>query len=324
VTRVLITVDTELSAGRQGQGLPLDANFASSWQGRTHQGDFGVPWLMAQMRARGITGVFFVDPMPGLLGGPALVEQMVQPILAAGHEVQLHIHTEWLAFAAETPVDGRQGRNIGDFSEADQFALIGWARDALVAAGAPAPVAFRAGNYGANDSTLRALAALSLTWDSSFNADYAGRSCALSLPLDLTNPIERDGIFALPVSGIWDRPGHMRPAQVCALSSAEMISGLRYAAAHGAHSFCVVSHSFEMLSRDRQRPNRLVMRRFEALCDAIANDPRLTGGGFHDLAAPAPTPARNGRAPASLPRTMSRQIQQALAQLIYERAWRPS
>ncbi len=72
--------------------------------------------------------------------------------------MQLHLHTEWLEFAPDSPVGGRTGQHIKDFTREDQAVLIEYGIARLVAAGAPRPTAFRAGNYGANDDTLRALA----------------------------------------------------------------------------------------------------------------------------------------------------------------------
>src|SRR3546814_9494722 len=46
------------------------------------------------------------------------------------------------------------------------------AADMLVRAGAPEPVAFRAGNFGANDDTLRALDALGFLFDSSRSEEH--------------------------------------------------------------------------------------------------------------------------------------------------------
>ncbi|MCE7798628.1 hypothetical protein LWE61_19025 [Sphingobium sufflavum] len=325
MTRALITIDTELSASRQQAGMAWQDNLRHSLTGSTNVGDYGIGWQMDRMEAHGIRGVFFVDPMPGLIHGPDLVARMVEPILSRGHEVQVHIHTEWLQWAKDSPVDGRTGRNIGDFTLADQVALLGWARDTLVAAGAPGPNAFRAGNYGANDDTLRALARLGILWDSSYNADYAGRPCHITLPSETVDPVWREGVLEAPVAGIWDRPDHFRPAQVCALSVAEMVQGLTHAARDGAHSFIVVSHSFEMLSRDRMRPNRLVMKRFEALCAAIAADERVVASGFADL--PVPTPSASAVRPrlaASHIRTAWRVAEQGFATLVYEKGLFPA
>ncbi|CAN5238968.1 hypothetical protein BH10PSE13_BH10PSE13_24790 [soil metagenome] len=316
MTRALITIDTELSASRQAAGMTPEENLHLSITGEYRAG-----WLMDRMEARGIRGVFFVDPMPGLVHGPALVRQMVEPIVARGHEVQVHIHTEWLEWVVDSPVDGRRGGQIGDFSLEDQTLLIGWAQDALVEAGAAQPHAFRAGNYGASDDTLRALAALGMRWDSSYNADFVGKPCRITLPPETVDPVPTSGVIEAPVAGIWDRPGHFRPAQVCALSAAEMVGGLRFAASQGQHSFVVVTHSFEMLSRDRQRPNGLVMRRFEALCDAIASDTRVTSSGFANLPEPGETVVRDRLAPSCV-RTGWRMAEQAWGALRYEKALR--
>lgn len=324
MTRALITIDTELSASRQQAGMTAAENLRLSLTGETRAGAFGIGWQMDRMEACGIRGVFFVDPMPGLIHGPDIIARMIEPILARGHEVQVHIHSEWLQWAKDSPVEGRIGRNIGDFSLNDQITLIGWARDALVAAGAPQPNAFRAGNYGANDDTLRALAQLGMLWDSSYNADYAGKPCHISLAPETVDPLALHGVFEAPVAGIWDRPGHFRPAQVCALSAAEMTRGLSHAAASEAQCFVVVSHSFEMLSRDRMRPNRLVMRRFAALCDAIAADARVVPSGFADLPPPVAdtSPVRLRLAP-SRTRTAWRMAEQGFAALAYERGLFP-
>lgn len=318
MTHALITIDTELSASRQGNGMDVEENLRLSVTGA-----YGVGWLMDRMDARGIKGVFFVDPMPGLVHGRDVVARMVEPILTRGHEVQLHIHPEWLRWAKDSPVGDRQGKQIGDFSLTDQTRLIGWACNALEQAGAPRPVAFRAGNYGANDDSLRALAMLGLRWDSSYNADYAENPCRITLSPGTVDPVRLHGVLEAPVAGICDRPGHFRPAQVCALSASEMRQGLRFAGLQGAHSFVVVTHSFEMLSRDRQRPNGLVMRRFEALCDAIAADPRITPSGFIDLPVPEVAMTRDRLGP-SWPRTAWRLAEQSWAAVRYERALRLS
>src|SRR3546814_3899233 len=70
--------------------------------------------------------------MPALVHGPAIIRDIVTPIVARGHEVQLHIHTEWLAFARFNPAGRLTGRNIGDFPLGAQKKLIGLAADMLV------------------------------------------------------------------------------------------------------------------------------------------------------------------------------------------------
>ncbi len=314
MTKVFITIDTELSAALFQAGTDADGNFARS----IACDGYGVEWQMDQLDAHGLTGVFFVDPMPALVYGPDVVADIVQPIVARGHEVQLHLHPEWLEWSKEHPVGDRRGRSIGDFDFDDQVTLITLGRQMLIVAGAPPPVAFRAGNYGADDDTLRALASLGIKWDASFNPTFIGDPCHIGLGIDQVDPVERLGVMEMPVSAIEDRPGHLRHAQVCALSAREMTEALTHAAAARRPAFTIVTHSFEMLSRDRMRPNRSVIGRFEAMCRTVAGQPALSSDGFADLRCdPATTsPERLG---PSYRRTAMRIVEQAVGTLAYER-----
>lgn len=321
-TAVLITIDTELSAGRQARGWSAHDNFYSSFLGRCGHGDFGVPWLLDRLDETGARGVFFIDPMPALVHGEAIIADMVGPIVARGHEVQLHIHTEWLEWARNSPVGDRRGRNIGSFSLEDQIILINYARDVLMRAGAKAPTAFRAGNYGADDRTITALDRLGIAWDTSFNAGYFGGDCKISPPPSPITPVSRGDIMLVPVSGIFDRPLHFRPAQVCAMSLREMRAALDHASCNEHPCFTIVTHSFEMLSRDRSRPNLAVMARFEALCAYVAQNPALRTSGFFDLPARLSARELDLVGPSYL-RTIARSAAQLLATWRYERSLRP-
>ena len=320
MTALLITVDTELSSSLQQRGVSLDDNVRRSIWAQAGGDAHGIGWQMDVLDCHGLKGVFFLDPMPALTHGPDFLKPIVHAIIARGHEVQMHIHTEWLAWAKDSPVGGRQGRNIGDFTLNDQILLLGRAKASLEQAGAPPITAFRAGNFGANDDTLRALAAIGVTWDSSVNPAYLGRECHISADPGAIGASRIEGVVELPVSGIIDRPGGFRPAQVCAMSAAEMRAGLRHAAREGHDAFMVVTHSFEMLSRDRQRPNGAVKARFEALCKQAAALPQVRGAGFNDLdpaIADRPTSALT-RVPPSTLRTGIRPAQQAWATWRYE------
>ena len=321
---VLITVDTELSSRLHRAGIPVTENIERSILGQVDGKEYGINWLMDRLEASALKGVFFVDPLPALVFGQHVVDRMVEPILSRGHDVQLHLHTEWLQWAVDPPTP-RTGRNIRDFCLDEQIALIGLARDLLVRTGAPPPTAFRAGNFGANDDTLAALGALGIRWDSSLNAAYLGRDCGIDLSRDAIDPVKVGDVYEVPVAGIWDLPGHFRPAQVCAMSAREMKEALQHAVTTGAHSFCIVTHSFEMLSRDRQRPNRAVMRRFETLCNLVSRLPKLRSATFLDIS--PPSPGGSSRSPsrlaASSVRTLARIVEQAFATWRFERPWTP-
>ncbi|MEJ2457778.1 MAG: polysaccharide deacetylase family protein, partial [Novosphingobium sp.] len=222
MTTIYITIDTEYSAGffaRDGADART-ANFDASIAGRTRDGQAGIEYQMDIFDAHGLKAVFFVDPMPALIWGVEAIADVVGPIVARGHDVQLHVHTEWLAFAgAANPLGSRTGRNIKDFTRDEQVLLLGYAANALQQAGAPRPVAFRAGNYGANDDTLRALASLGISYDSSHCPALAGEGeCGISLGADDREPMEYCGVIEVPVGSIAAHRNRQRHAQLTALS----------------------------------------------------------------------------------------------------------
>ena len=128
-TQVFISCDTELSALLYQRGASGHANFDASITGRTTRGDFGIGWQMDRLEEHGLKGVFFVDPMPALVHGRQIVADIVGLILSRGHEVQLHIHTEWLDFATTNPFAPLNGHSIADFPPDAQTDILALARD---------------------------------------------------------------------------------------------------------------------------------------------------------------------------------------------------
>lgn len=328
MTQVYLTIDTELSAahfarhGRSG----LEENYAQSILGRSGDRAFGIHYQMDRLDAFGLKAVFFVDPMPALAGGASIIERIVRPIIARGHDVQLHVHTEWLAFADRSPTHERTGGNMADFALVDQARIIATARELLMAAGAPPPVAFRAGNYGANDDTLRALAGFGIDYDSSFCPGIARSACRITLPPTLTGEVVHCGVTEVPVGTIASWAGNRRHAQLTALSAWELEAALAHAGTMALPSFTLVSHSFELMSRDRRRENPLLVRRFEALCRALADSDGVTTATYRDNP-PLPAKAGDGGTmplPHNIVRTASRMGEQIVINQLYgDRATRP-
>ncbi|GGC40195.1 hypothetical protein GCM10011371_29450 [Novosphingobium marinum] len=321
MTRVYITIDTEYSAGmakRLGPGCRAE-NFRRSIACETPSGSVGVPYQMDVFDDHGLKAVFFVDPMPALIWGVEAISDVVAPIVERGHDVQLHLHTEWLELAGDSnPLGNRTGLNLRDFSFDEQCGLIEWARDTLVAAGAPAPTAFRAGNYGADDDTLLALGELGLTHDTSHCPGIAGSHCAISLGPEDREPVEHRGVVEVPVGCIAGFGDRLRHAQVTALSAAETLAAIGHARDCGAGSFTLVSHSFELLSRDRAQVNQVVRRRFAKLCAGLAAMPGVRTATYADDAPrPAPGRATTHLLPCSPLRTGMRYAEQAVSNALY-------
>lgn len=273
MTSVYITIDTEYSsslAARKGSGS-REENFEKSIAGITPSGSVGIGYQLDIFDHYDLKAVFFVDPMPALLWGVEAISDVIGPIIERGHDVQLHLHAEWLALSeANNPLGKRTGTHIKDFTYDEQCQLIDYARSTLMAAGAPRPIAFRAGNYGANDDTLRALAELGFSYDTNHCPGIAESDCAISLGPEDRRPVQHCGVVEVPIGCIGSFGARLRHAQITALSSAETLAAIRHARFSRNCNFTLVSHSFELLSRDRTRVNQIVKQRFERLCAGLA------------------------------------------------------
>ena len=321
MTQLYFTIDTEYEVAftaRRGPDTRRE-NFDRSIRGRSAEGDVGIFYQLGQFDRHGLKAVFFVDPMPALIWGTEAIADIVEPIVERGHGVQLHMHTEWLEIAGpDNPLGPRTGTNLKDFSFEDQCRLLDWGREVLVAAGAPRPIAFRAGNYGANDDTLRALAETGFTHDTSHCPGIAGSACEISLGAEDRHPRHFRGVTEVPIGCVGDAIQGLRHAQLTALSLRELLAAARHAAKNDIRDFTVVSHSFELLSRDRKRTNKIVKRRFDRFCQALAAMKGVETSTYADCPPKARSPRRaRPTLPGNKLRTGQRMVEQGVANMLY-------
>lgn len=315
-TPVFLTVDTELVWRHHAAGLSL----AQIVERSIEPGGVGIGYQLAELARHGLKGTFFVDPMPALTFGLDVIRRIVDPILAAGQEVQLHLHPNWTRARADDGGSAYADFELTQYCRDQQRDLIAGARDLLVAAGAPPPVAFRAGCFAANDDTLSALAELGFAYDSSHNGGEAPWPCEISLPPSQIAPIRHGGVTQVPVTVIEDLPGTWRPFQICAVSTAEMRDALDHAVAAEHGAVTIVSHGFELSTRDGTRVNAVHRRRFDALCALLAERrDLLPTAHFADAPALALGRADRPLGPSVL-RTRWRQAEQLWSNYVAERA----
>lgn len=328
---VFITVDTELwplnHPGWPARPLPVDKTdfspeFSVYFDGNTRSGAYGVPYQIHRLNHYGLKASYFVEPLFSLRAGSDLLRRMVTEIEGQGQEVQLHLHTEWLSEIQHPQLPPQFRQHLRHFDEAEQTTLLRVGAQLLRHAGAGEICAFRAGNYGANRTTLRALANNGIRFDSSFNACYQGSACDMpGIGMGLS-PQLVDGVVEYPVSHFADFRSHRRHVQFCACSFSELRHLLQQARQLQLPALVIVMHPFELIRKDPllsaqglALPVRSYIRRFERLCQFLANnrdhfrtrhfrDMAMTGG----LPAPSAHPlVSNGL------RTVARMAEQAVA-----------
>jgi hypothetical protein len=290
---VFITVDTEITPRTPNwREVGLEADARRDLWGETSEGAFGVGYQLEVLKRYDLKGSFFVEPLLAEVAGVETLSRVVHIIEEHDQEVQLHLHTEWLAEMAHPLLGDKRGENMLDFSEGEQASLIAHGIQRLNSCGAGPICAFRAGNYGADLATLRALARNGISYDTSYNPCFLDRRkrffCGIEAPHILVQPRQLESIIEFPISFFQDWPGHYRHAEVCAVSAEEMQRALDSAWKRGWFSFVIVSHSFELL-RGRRPGERLagdpfVVERFRRLCEFLdANRHRFTTRSFRDV-----------------------------------------
>lgn len=280
---VFITIDTETAIPRPRPDIDFDRLVREGIWGECSEGAFGVRYLAEQFQDHGLKAVFFTEALHASVFGPRHLEQIVEVAQTHGQEVQLHTHCEWMDHAPDS-FAGRAGENLTEFPLADQEEILAIGKRNLQAAGVAEVSAFRAGNYGAGDDTLKALSQLGFRYDASYNAAYLGNPCTISWPSRLTGAVRIGEITEVPVTWFHDGPNHIRALQLCACSLAEMRHVLAGMEASGARAAAIVLHSSELLSRDKARLEKIVRARFLGLCKFLAdNRDRFQTVGFNDL-----------------------------------------
>ena len=272
---VFITIDTEVyPRSKDLQQNGFDQELRRDVYGATPQGEFGINYQMGVLNSHGLKGGFFVEVFFAYVYGFDYLSGIVGNINDRQHDVQLHLHTSWLKRTAAI-LPGKRGHTVRTFNLDDQTRLIGLGVEKLKAAGADKICAFRAGDYGADFNTLRALARNGLRFDTSHNACALDGWCDLRTETPLLQPRAFHGVYEFPITVFEDYPNHYRHAQLTACSSRELDAALLAAWARGWYSFVIVSHSFELVKRSPRMgtlasPDRIAVRRFERLCRFLA------------------------------------------------------
>jgi len=280
-TKVVLTVDTEPSVAGVFQDpdnrLPLiDEPVAGLVDGRSE----ALGFIVETLKANGLVGTFFVETLHTRAFPASSMGRYVDQLLAAGQDVQLHIHPVWRTWRDGRlhPVN-RSTDACADLGRAELADVMGAGREQIRAwTGHPA-TGVRAGNFSTSKTVFEASADAGLA--------YSSHIC-----LALVRPPEPElalaggaatiaGMRELPVTCFVDRSvagwGRLRPLQVNALSGAEMATMLSRMQASSQPVAMVVTHPFDLLKRlDKQftgmRADRIVQARWRSLCAFLATN----------------------------------------------------
>ena len=329
-TNVYLTVDVECAEerpGSKGHRPSLDTDLRIFGNLQNQATPQGIGWIMDILDNHKLPGVFFVEALSSEFYGIDPLKRVCTTILGRGHDVQLHLHPvlrnpNWISSGAKEVED-----DIGAYSEEEQLALLSEGIDKLVSAGVKRDelVGFRAGNYGADNRTWKAMSSLGLRVSSNYNPNYVGDSCHIKWPNQAADLFEADnGVLELPISNF--REGEkFRHLQITAVTTEELENFLWEARKNNIGHVTIVTHSFEFFHLDdaakrKGRPNRINQWRWKRLCEFLAKNQKdfsvQTVKGLAQANSSNPiSPKPEATFPVSPPRARARR----LAEQIYKR-----
>jgi hypothetical protein len=273
---VIISIDAEIaphtSDWQRDTGRAVDRDL----YGITERGERGLRYQLDVLERHDLKAVVFLEALSAEVLGLDLLTVLVGLVQDHGHEVGLHIHTEWLDYYQRPLVGQRCGRNMADFSEDDQVQLIERGLENLSRAGARPITALRAGNAGASAATLRAACRSGIAIDSSYFAPSLNGICRLPCDPELSHPARLEGVIEVPITWFRDGLNRVRPAQLCACSMGELEHILKAAWSRNWRIVTLLMHSFELVRRQSSGQPQKVMRlhenRLHRLCRLLATN----------------------------------------------------
>jgi len=282
---VYLTVDVECSMGGawQNPSLAPVSPERAIW-GRYGEKEYGIPLMIAYLSRHGLGGTFFVEAFLEEQGFPGEGKKICDYILKHGHDVQLHIHPCHPFYPLY-----KQGKpypptdQMADLAPEQQREILQQGSDRIFAWTGKRPAAFRAGNMGASEETLRQLAAVGIPIDSSYSFPFAGGQCCFS-DRDAYNGSRWYGdVLEMAFSGFYQQGipglGKTKVLDPMGISFEECRTGIRQIRDAGADAVLIL-HSFSLFKvKNKQyeggKLNRIVERRVARLCQWLGE--RETG-----------------------------------------------
>jgi len=281
---IFITFDVECSMGG-AWGNPNLKPISPRLGMMGEYGDkrLGVPLICDILKRSDLKATFFLEPFNKELGHPGETEPVARYLVEQGQDVQLHIHPNHVHYGLHQA--GKPYRRTDQMAELGrewQQELIVSGADLLEAWTGTRPIAFRAGNMGASELTLEALAAGGLWIDSSYTFPYVGRQCRFRESQCYNGAKWYGNVLEVALSAYRQpRLPCMHPAKPIDLmgsSFEECRDAVRMICDAGGDAVLIL-HSFSLFKvRDQQyrdgKLNRVVTRRFERFCQWLDDNRR--------------------------------------------------
>jgi len=280
-TEVCISVDVEYSIGGAfswpDQFKPLSNEVVDCMVAGREQ---GLGFILDSLNRFGMLGTFFTEALQTTYFGDEPMARTANRIVAAGQDLQLHLHPCWLHFRDDrwmrpgfVPNDYCSGRTDEQLDEMLRLGIEAFARW-----GVPKPVALRTGGFRTDDAVYSAMARMGMPLASNISLgvfspketqlQVSGGRHLVNGVLEVPALSYRSPKIHLPTSSAW------RSTAITATSSSEMEALLWQARKTGCQTVIVLTHPHEFIKQrgfryDNLQVNQINQSRFLHLLNFV-------------------------------------------------------
>ncbi|PID78154.1 MAG: hypothetical protein CSB21_01635 [Deltaproteobacteria bacterium] len=273
-TNVFITIDTETSIGGHFSN-PLLKPVGSKKRiyGEVSGKSYGIPLIIKIADSYDVRLTFFVEVLNHYYFGKEEMYNVCDYIMKKGHDVQLHLHPNYLNFKLEDSSSLKFSDNMSAYDVDTQSEIIKEGKALLIEYGVKNPIAFRAGNYGFNIDTLKALSKNNLLYDSSYNAAFLSPNNSVS-KIFINDVKKIENVFEFPITNFNQKVFNTkktRPLDINGAGFEEIRKTLEWSSKNQIKNITVIMHSFSFFKAldvqyNRCRVMKKIIARFEKLC----------------------------------------------------------
>jgi hypothetical protein len=185
MTKVLITIDTEI--GELGENY--ENPFELLIEGKLNGQKVGYKLIIKMLKKYNAIGEFFVDIYPFQKLGEQKFKKLCQNIVASGHKVNLHTHP--------SKMFDPNRKFMHEYSLKEQTEILKNGKNKIKEWTGIYPLAHRAGGYGINKNTFKALNQVGIKFDSSYF--YKNSNCKYRSS-NINNVFKINQITEIPVT----------------------------------------------------------------------------------------------------------------------------
>lgn len=260
--KVFFTIDTEVWPDPTSTIYDFDWYYETHILGKTSKGEFGLPYQLKRFNDLGFVADCYVEPHYTDRYGIDSLKLTLKLIDEFGADIHLHTHPEYSSPEGVSKL-------LGDYPIEQQQSMLKSGAQLLEKLCGKKIISHRAGNFGANLSTLKALSNIDIKIDTSFNRMFPMSNQTDDSYTKLNNQfLVYDDVLELPIT-VFNTfvPSISRLFQLCACSLSEMKYCLLEAVKKNYLYVVIVSHSFELLRRlSSNQVDSIVLKRFDGLC----------------------------------------------------------